>query len=237
MNLKLILNALLIILILHLFIQNTDLKEVIGQENFANAAPVADDQTMNFLMKGGNTVVNVGQNEDVRSKLVDYVKRNTASYFEVNKNALGDSNMDVAPSNVYQHDNNHPNFESNVANISKFYENNFDNMDQKALEQAPVNQSDLLMVQQPQTIDNVSKQACNIDENANVPVIIDQQWSYQNEVPMNGGAFMGSVTGFCDHDAQYSVYDTSKLNVSSCVDGAFEVGAAKNDIRKPDIVN
>ena len=200
-----------------------------GREHFNGKGK---DSTMDFLMKGGDTVVNVNQNQDVRSKLVDYVSRNTATYFEVNKNALGDTNMDVMPSNIYQNDENQPNFESNVANISKFYENNFDNLEQKQLEEAPTNSNNLLMTRNPQTIDNVSRQACNIDENANTPVISDQQWSYENEVPMNGGSFMGSVTGFCDHDAQYSIYDTSKLNVSSCVDSS-----SKNDIRKPDIVN
>jgi hypothetical protein len=233
MNLKVILNALLIILILHLLIKNSGVSEVIGssKERFENSAPV-DNNTMNFLMKGGDTVVNVGQNDNIRNKLVDYVSRNTATYFEVNKNALGDSNMNVMPSNIYQNDENHPNFESNVANISKFYENNFDNLEQKDLENSPVNNQNLLMDQNPQTIDNISKQACNIDTNANLPVISDQQWSYKNEVPMNGGSFMGNITGFCDHDAQYSIYDTSSLNVSSCVDST-----SKNDIRKPDIVN
>ena len=234
MNLKIILNALLIIIILHILIQSTNMHDVIGfgREHFDGNGRDPGNNTMDFLMKGGDTVVNVNQNEDVRSKLVDYVSRNTATYFEVNKNALGDTNMDVMPSNIYQNDENQPNFESNVANISKFYENNFDNLEQKQLEQAPTNSNNLLMTRNPQTIDNVSRQACNIDQNANTPVISDQQWSYQNEVPMNGGAFMGSVTGFCDHDAQYSIYDTSKLNVSSCVDSS-----SKNDIRKPDIVN
>ena len=103
------------------------------EENISMEMRDPGNNTMDFLMKGGDTVVNVNQNEDVRSKLVDYVSRNTATYFEVNKNALGDTNMDVMPSNIYQNDENQPNFESNVANISKFYENNFDNLEQNNL--------------------------------------------------------------------------------------------------------
>lgn len=249
MNLRIILNALLIILIIHLLIQNLNLNEVIGtpKENFENN----DKKTMNFLMNDNNeNEINISNNTEVKSKLIEYIKRNTATYLDnddsnVSNDSLGASNSVVLPDNVYESNENVPNFDSNVADIKVFYKNNFDNLEKQNLpdiKETPLNNENRSMEQNCQAIDSISKQACNVDNNASCPTIRPDTWTYKNELPMNGG-LMNGIVGFDSIDSQYAVYDTSRLNIQSCNENGMDNGPGfnentqKNDIRKPDIVN
>ena len=61
-------------------------------------------------------------------------------------------------------------------------------------------------------------------------------WTYQNELPMNGGE-MGGIVGFNNLEGQYGIYDDSDLNQKNCKLDGMKNHLNGNDLRKPDIVN
>ena len=133
MDIKIIINAFILIFILHIIIINLNYTKNIGQkrtktvlnnlENFDNS----EKKSLDFLI--GNDHKNE-KDSDFQKKLMNYIKhpvpKEKTEFEQKNKS-------DVEASNSFLSDNNEPNFESNVANISKFYNINYDNMDENTL--------------------------------------------------------------------------------------------------------
>ena len=223
MNYKIIFNALIIILILHLLINNLEFKEILDfsnhRENYANI----DNQEKNNTQvenKTGNQQAQVENNsetseikEDFQNELLDYAK-----------SLKFDSNNDILPGNYYESDENVPNFESNVANVSKFYKNNFDSLEKQDL--INLDTSNKLINE----VGCVGRQTNSSDDQP-------EYWKYQNELPMNGGK-MGGVVGFDSLEGQYGLYDDNRnATGDSCNKSGIDLNIPSNDLRKPDIVN
>jgi len=239
MNLKVIINAIIIVAVLHMLIVNIDYKEVIGKrriEMYENkkSEEESQEESLNFLTTEGeeNDNTEISSEGDIKEQLLNYVKKEHFGIREKATDIEGQQN-EVLPGNFYQSDNNRPNFESNVANVSKFYKNNFDNLNANDLKDLSCGKK---LVRENQSIDGISRQPCNVINNANQPTIRPDVWTYQNELPMNGGG-MNGIVGFDSLDSQYAIYDTSCLNVKSCNENAMDVVPPSNDIRKPDIIN
>lgn len=171
MKTKIIINSLLIIFILHLLLENIDFNFQIGDlnmESYQNKKN--DDQTLKFLTDVNNNHL-LNNKLNMKDKLLDYV-----------------SQVSVKPSNIYESDNNVPNFNSNVENISKYYErnNNYDNIEK-------------LQKNNYKSIDKVSgRQKVSEDTVSSV------SWKYDNELTMNGGD-MGGIFGYDSLDSNYAV--------------------------------
>ena len=122
MDIKIIINSLIILFILHIIILNINYHLVIGKktnfENFTdNNTDTTNDKSMNFLM-------NNNSNDEFKQKLLKYMQQNEI----VKETEFENKNINkVNPVNTYLSNNNDPNFESNIADISKFYKFNYDN--------------------------------------------------------------------------------------------------------------
>lgn len=228
MNYKVIFNTLIIIFIVHLVIQNINHSEVInlsnlterfsGEENNLendnnnNNGDVEKDTKDEDTNTDEPDVNEAFENNELKNELLDYAKS-----FKI------ESNNGILPGNYFENNENVPNFESNVANVSKFYKNNYDSLDKNEL--INTNTSNKL----------VNELNCT-DKQVNTSNNQPDYWAYQNELPMNGGE-IGGVVGFNNLEGQYGIYDDSDLNQKNCKLDGMENHLNSNDLRKPDIVN
>jgi hypothetical protein len=225
MNYKVIFNALIIILIVHLLIVNLDFHEML---DFSSTGTVEgyqdnthDDQDGNMQnlldQQIGKTSENTTENEETKenfqNELLDYAK-----------SIKFDSSTDILPMNYYESNENTPNFESNVANVSKFYDNNYENLSKDDLKQ--LDTSNKLVNE----VGCVGRQTNSSDDQPDY-------WKYQNELPMNGGD-MGGIVGFDSLDGQYGLYDDNgQATGQACASDGMNLDLQSNDLRKPDVVN
>lgn len=141
MDIKIIINAFIIIFILHIIIININYSKNIGKKWYNEKSSVSNLENFNsnekksidFLTDSKANVKNI--DSDFQKKLLNYIKQPEPIEkieFE-KKNALP-----VLPGNTYLSSNNEPNFESNVANIKKFYDVNYDNLDENSLQSTSI---------------------------------------------------------------------------------------------------
>ena len=179
MKLKIIINSLLIIFVLHLLLENIDFNVQIGDQSYENMlnnniTKVKKNKTLQFLT--GDDDIDLNTNHNMKENLLNYVKK-----------------VSVQPSNMFETDNNTPNFNSNVQNIEKKYKH-YDNLHQ--LPQADY-----------KSISNVSnKQEVSNDTVSSV------NWKYNNELPMNGG----DMNGIFGYDSLDSNFATIGSESNSC---------------------
>lgn len=157
-----LLNAVIIIFILHILIQNYSGHFVIGTpktkvEHFGKQLGVPDKDEMNkydyqktlqFLEDdGGDKKGKENKDDDFKKKLISFIE-NPVQNKNIQEKHFEDKNMyPVLPFNSYTGNENVPNFESNVLNIQKFYnvqqedftplqnQPNYDNLDESTLVQ------------------------------------------------------------------------------------------------------
>ena len=116
MKIKIIINSLLIIFVLHLLLENIDFNVQIGDQSYENMSNTnmtnnKYNNTLDFL--GGNDDNDTqGEGYSMKENLLNYVKK-----------------VSVQPSNMFVTDDNIPNFKSNVENIEKNYKH-YDNLNQ-----------------------------------------------------------------------------------------------------------
>jgi len=173
-----------------------------------------DNDTMDFLTSSNN-------NDNFKKKMLNYMQQNQI----IPETTFDKKNIDpVAPANNYLSDNNQPNFESNVADISKFYNINYDNLNEKDLKTTSL-----------ETLKNThfdtSKENCNINPYVRESTATPDNWSYKNELPMNGGS-MNGIIGFDSLESQFSSYNGNKLNLQAADSNNFE-NIPHDDLRKP----
>ena len=227
MNYKVIFNALIIIFIVHLVIQNINHSEIINLSNlterFSGEESHEDSNTNEEDVNKETNDSDVNEpdvpdvneafeNNELKNELLDYAKS-----FKI------ESNTGVLPGNYFENNENVPNFESNVADISKFYKNNYDSLDKNEL------------INMNTSNKQVNELNCT-DRQVNTSNNQPDYWAYQNELPMNGGE-MGGIVGFNNLEGQYGIYDDSDLNQKNCKLDGMENHLNSNDLRKPDIVN
>lgn len=229
MNIKVIINSIILIFILHIIILNINYSVNVGNKNkIENFEDVKKENSMAFLTD--NT-----SNEEFKKKLLNYMQYDQQPKLQTefeNKNVLN-----IKPSNSYLSNNNEPNFESNVADISKFYKVNYDNLDENNLKTAsdelmatPINKLKNDIIKENIVNTGVGKE-CNenpyLRKSNNEP----DTWNYKNEIPMNGGT-MNGITGFDSLESQFSLYNPNKLNLQNIDDTKFN-NIPHDDLRKP----
>jgi hypothetical protein len=242
MDIRIIINALIIIFILHIIILNVNYTFDIGnkkiKENFDNNDKKED--SMSFLKE-----TNAPSDEDFKKKLMKYIEEPK----EHKKTEFEEKNLNkVEASNTYVSSDNVPNFESNVADISKFFKINYDNLDENDLKATSIdtlksvnlekNNSNNINLEQYKDIDS------NIDSNKDLKEQSEKSihfgrdsqvnpdtWSYKAELPMNGGN-MNGIFGFDSLESQFATFNSNKLNLQNSDSNNFK-NVAHNDLRKP----
>jgi hypothetical protein len=235
MNIRIVINSLILIFIIHIIILNINYSYDIGNkkniEGFTDNNN--DDSNVSFLMDNNSN--NKGDDE-FKQKMMKYIQQN---YEAPKENKFESKNLyPVEPSNSFLSDNNVPNFESNVADTKKFYKINYDNLNEKDLKSTSI---DNLKNYESLKKDNTDKSSttvisnydepCHIKEHGREPIKLPDTWSYKNELPMNGGT-MNGIYGFDSLESQFALYNPNKLNLQSSDKEKFD-NIPHNDLRKP----
>jgi len=238
MDIRIIINALIIIFIAHIFILNINYTVDIGNkkinEYFDNNKDknAKKEDSMNFLKES-----NVTSDEDFKKKLLKYMEepspKKITDFEEKNFNKVEASNTYVSSDNV-------PNFESNVADISRFFKVNYDNLDENDLKATSIDTLKNITIEQDNDVQNIN---IDIDSVPNPPPpknshygresqVNPDTWSYKNELPMNGGNIVNGIFGFDSLESQFASFNPNKLNLQDANNNNFK-DVAHNDLRKP----
>jgi hypothetical protein len=137
--------------------------------------------------------------------------------------------LDIVASNTYLTDTNVPNFESNVADIKKFYSVNYDNLDEKQLKQTSI--EDLNRLDQTKYVDMNLKEPCAIKQTGRESIVLPDNWEYKDELPMNGGT-MNGIFGFDNLESQFAIFNPNKVNLQAVKEDQFK-NIPHDDLRKP----
>lgn len=252
MNIRVIINALLIILILHIIILNIDFRVTIGKninidknkylENFEEKKVgikpdnISEINSLDFL---------TNDNDEFKKKLTKFIKEEPV---QPENNFEKKNILPVSAANAYLNDNNVPNFESNVADISKFFKINYDNLNEDQLRSTSIedlrknhnNSPDSMEsgVIHEQMISKKNITSATIKENNEINPFVrtskenPDTWSYKNELPMNGGTIVNGILGFDSLESQFAVYNPNKLNLQAADSNNFD-NIPHDDLRKP----
>ena len=220
MNIKIIINGFIIIFILHIIIININYSMTIGKEHFKNETesvkPV--ENSMDFLTNDNNN------NDDFKKKLLKYMQQDEP----IKQTEFENKNINkVEASNTFISDNNTPNFESNIADISKFYKINYDNLDATELKETSLTKLKTNPDQSQGQSQGQSKDQHFGRDSTQMP----DNWNYKNELPMNGGN-MNGIIGFDSLESQFAIYNPNKLNLQETDKQKFD-NIPHNDLRKP----
>jgi hypothetical protein len=233
MDIRIIINSIIIIFILHIIILNINYSVNLGNkikvENFSDVK----ENSISFLTDTDNN----SKDDEFKKKLMKYIKQD-----EIKKEGkFENENLNrVEASNSYLGNNNVPNFESNVANISKFYNINYDNLDENELKSTSIetlkNKEEIIGVEPPPinditSINTDSKKGSDINPFARQSKVNPDNWKYKNELPMNGGG-MNGIVGFDNLESQFAIYNPNKLNFETVDDNKFK-NIPHDDLRKP----
>jgi len=242
MDIKIIINAFIIIFILHIIIINLNYTKNIGQKknketiNYLEKFDNSEKNSLNFLMDNNSTNK---KDDDFQKKLMSYIHPPVPK----EKTEFEKKNIsDVTASNSFLSDKNDPNFESNVADISKFYNINYDNLDENTLKTTSL---ESLQKVKELEIQNISQQINNNNNNNNAPIKspfnvqhdgrnptqTPDNWLYKDELPMNGGP-LGGIVGFDELESQFAIYNPNKLNIETANKSNFN-NIPHDDLRKP----
>ena len=241
MDIKYLINICLILLILHIILINLNFNMKIGKNNnverFTNNDSKSNDNVSNidFLTSDKDS------NDEFKKKLLKYIqfdenKENTSKESSFEKK----NTSSILPSNTYTGDDNVPNFESNVADISKFYNINFDNMDEADLKNATP------ICNPPGPVKLKGNDASCEPKTGRESIELPTSWQYKNEMPMNGGS-MNGIYGFDNLESQFASFNDNssngnahangtELNLQQSNDNNFK-NIPHDDLRKPVVYN
>lgn len=233
MNIKIIINSLIIIFILHIVILNINHTYTFGTqknvENFASPNNETNEKTLNFLMDN-NT-----KNDEFKRKMLKYMQ---SDYEPSKENKFEKKNIyPVEPSNAFVEENNVPNFESNVADVKKFYNINYDNLNECDLKSTSLdNLKNYENLNEKSNSENMSLNVASKESSNFSPYVRESQklpdtWKYNNEIPMNGGN-MNGIFGFDNLESQFASFNPNKLNLQNNTEEKFQ-NIPHNDLRKP----
>ncbi len=221
-HLNILINALIIIILLHLLI--TSLSD--SKEHFEENKEVKKEKKSDYLEEVS----------DLTFKNMEPMKN------QKNKENRKNLPNTITPANTYDKMDslNVPNFESNVLDYTKFYKINQNNDDSKAIIKNKNNRNNFISpVSTPQNSVSVSPRPFNSVDTGKIASRpsrgLPDRWEYANDLPMNGGMF-GSIVGLDSSESLYSSFDGSAVSFKKC---AEEVVARipHNDLRKPIVYN
>jgi hypothetical protein len=242
-NFNVLVNALIIIILLHLIIVNLDTTKSTKYmlEHYDNKN-IKSESFIKSEEKKRNVVKNE-KNKDIMNYLENLDEENDETFVtkkisneNVEKKNMNQQINTITPANNFDKMDylNVPNFESNVLDFNQFYKINDPQTDKNQLVQKNINT--------PRNSVPVSPRPFSQYDNGKVASRPSRQlpdrWEYANELPMNGGMF-GSIVGLesCyGKESLYSSYQGGSVNMKKC---AQEVIAKipHNDLRKPIVYN
>jgi len=231
MDIRIIINALIVIFILHIIIINIDYHKNIGTKKNIESFNPGDDKSLSSAkpdtQKSIDFLNNNNTDEDFQKKLLNYAQQQPP----VKESELVQKNSSsVAAANTYIGNDNEPNFESNVADISKFYNINYDNLDQNTLQATSI--ETLKHLEDKPSASCGTNEACDIQpSNVRKSTELPDTWSYKDEMPMNGGSMAG-IIGFDSLESQFAMYSPNKMNLEQTKENHFN-NVPHNDLRKP----
>ena len=206
---KTLINALIIILILHFIIKNFEDDDVRGydprynpeeeyQEDFEK--DFEKDMRLKYLMDEENGFDLHANNND------DYLQ-----FMETEDDKASNKLMKVKPNNFYEESESTPNFGTDTTDISKYFQTNYDSIVAKNLGDSNKKKKE------PIEQDSISKTHCYIDDKDNGCTMSNVNWKYKDEQVQNGGDFIGGVTAFDGIGSEYAVYNTNQINLQTRV--------------------
>lgn len=230
MDLKVIVNALLILVLLHLLLRNFNLNKVFYifggnringiSENFINNISQDENNNVDYSINNMNNsdkslefLLDYSESENSKNK-EDKKEHFNNCYLELTDYVDKCSASKVKPGNYYLEDENTANFKSNVLNINKFYQiengipGSYDGLDS-------ANLSNLFNKQS--TLNKVEAQKCFPDRRVhnNTEICKPDNWNYKNEFAMNGGNIFGNVVGFDSLNTGFAMYNDQNLTVTN----------------------
>ncbi len=234
MNIKVFVNIILVIMVLHLILKNINFNKIFhfGFNTNENFQTNEYDKTMEYLLdvhppsslfssqsdNKKNNYNDNGNNTGCYKELVDYV------------NKCDDKNSNnVKAGNFYVEDDNSANFMSNVLNINKFYDikqpRSYDGLNSEQL-------SNMNEKYNPEFLSKVEDQTCFPKRNqdntiSNKP----DNWNYKNELPMNGGSVVGNVVGYDSLNTGYTMFDQNQKIVNTECSVGEDCNREPDDIR------
>lgn len=228
-----LINALIIIILLHLLITNlTNEEEILFKktkiEKYENK-----NKSLAFL----EDLQQVGEEvPDLTFKNMEKMS-NLKRKEQKQKQNLPNT---ITPANTFDKMDslNVPNFESNVLDFNKFYKINR-NHDEPTQSKKVVRNNYINQVSTPENSVSVSPRPFNSVDTGKIASRpsrgLPDRWEYANDLPMNGGMF-GSIVGLDSSESLYSSFDGSGVSFKKC---AEEVVARipHNDLRKPIVYN
>ncbi len=187
MDIKTIINIILIIIIISFILDNINIEYNIGcnKEYYDNKINEIEEITNETTDGEKNNDTNNNNDSDIEQELLDYAN-NLMSKDKKDKIEKFDNNDNnkVKPNNYFISDNNINDFESNIVDSDKFYSLDFDNV-------------------------NNNTRNDNINNNKSVT------WEYKNEKPINGGAIFNNVYGFNDNESSFAIFNEKNSNIKS----------------------
>ena len=208
-----LINALIIIILLHLFISNlSENSSVKPYEHYKNEKK-KEKESLKYL-------------EDIEN--LEHMS---------NKNLPNT----ITPANTFDKMDslNVPNFESNVLDYTKFYKINQNDTPKVLPKNKNVRTNFINPVSTPENSVSVSPRPFNSVDTGKIASRpsrgLPDRWEYANDLPMNGGMF-GSIVGLDNSESLYSSFDGSAVSFKKC---AEEVVARipHDDLRKPIVYN
>ena len=227
MEVKLLINALIIILIIYIILDNIPVRYRIGVEkrNVYN----------NPVQEQFNSQIDKPFISQTQS--LDFLKSTEIEDKDL-KNILSNNDESIKPSNFWLSNDSTPNYGSNVTNVSDYYEINktFDGIEKDNLVETNYNSIDKeRKIMEDTIIDTQTQQSSFLDThtNDNQHTLKPDTWSYKNELPMNGGLFNG-ISGFDSMNDSLAVYDANDLNIEKCDNGECSpIDDLRNGVGKP----
>lgn len=232
MNFRILINALLIIIGLHILLNQVEHHVDIGvPSNYSNEYFAESPQNKSLKFLTSNNSNELDSEDNFKQQLMNFVKKSNSN-IQDKATDFNNNSSNVMPGNYYGGEQSNPNFNSNVANLSKFYTTSFDNLTQNELIKSQYNTSQNNRKEQEiLEIDGQSKQTSYTEDGAINKVFKPDTWKYKDELPMNGGS-MNGIVGFDTLDSQFAVYDKNSLVIQS-VNKDSEYNVNQNDLRKP----
>ena len=210
MELKILINALLIIIIIYLLLDSVSVKYTFGM----------DKDIINKKQEDFNNSLKIessNQSETPSSSNIDELYAYMDNKYDPLSTDAITYNDEVKPDNYYLSDNNTSNFNSNVTNTSTFYNMNLDGLTSDKLQQTNYKLIDNTKESENRLVDKQSQYSSYLDNNINneQTVYKPDVWKYKNELPMNGGSFNG-LSGFDSLGGGYAIYNKNDLSIEKC---------------------
>lgn len=220
MEVKILINSLLIILIIYIILDNIPYRYRFGVEKRIQSnrfmerysCENSNEDKEDFSSKVGGTTLEFLNDSSTKDKdeLYNYL---------LGDNKNNSDEPSVQPSNYWLSNDSVPNYGSNVMDIKQNYdvEKNFDGLQQTKLEESKYGLRNEKQIMEQTIVDKQTQQSSFLDSHTsdNQNTFKPDTWKYKNELPMNGGLFNG-LSGFDSLNGSYAVYDVNDLSLENC---------------------